>query len=233
MSDRQSKNRKKSNGVYLESHHILPRSMGGSDSKDNLVLLTAREHFIAHRLLCKIYPDNAKMKIALFLMCQDAKNTGLKIPSRLYENVRLDSVNARRTNAGHDDCIPFSIDVKIPRIVVNWTRHLELGNDNMVRTANALISNCLAAQQEAKYVSYSRNTHNPAYTYKRKFKISVHMIKKCLDILEAKGLVINEPGSGKDVLASRKVSRYKASQALLDRLSSKENGKTIEDKIIV
>lgn len=40
---------------YIERHHILPKSLGGSDEPDNLVDLTAREHFIAHLLLAKIY----------------------------------------------------------------------------------------------------------------------------------------------------------------------------------
>lgn len=42
---------------YVEKHHIVPRCMGGSDAADNLVKLTAREHFLAHQLLCKIHPD--------------------------------------------------------------------------------------------------------------------------------------------------------------------------------
>lgn len=40
---------------YCEKHHILPRSLGGSDDPSNIVSLTAREHFIAHLLLAKIY----------------------------------------------------------------------------------------------------------------------------------------------------------------------------------
>jgi hypothetical protein len=36
---------------YMERHHIVPRCMGGSNEKENLVELTAREHFLAHRLL--------------------------------------------------------------------------------------------------------------------------------------------------------------------------------------
>lgn len=40
---------------YGEIHHIIPRCMGGSNEKDNLVKLTAREHFIAHLLLAKEY----------------------------------------------------------------------------------------------------------------------------------------------------------------------------------
>ena len=38
---------------YTEKHHIIPRSLGGTDAKENLVPLTAREHFICHLLLTK------------------------------------------------------------------------------------------------------------------------------------------------------------------------------------
>ena len=31
-----------------EVHHIKPKSMGGTDEKENLVKLTLREHYIAH-----------------------------------------------------------------------------------------------------------------------------------------------------------------------------------------
>ena len=40
---------------YTESHHIFPDALGGSDHPDNLVELTAREYFIAHQLLAKIF----------------------------------------------------------------------------------------------------------------------------------------------------------------------------------
>jgi hypothetical protein len=39
---------------YTETHHILPRSMGGSNDSSNLVELTAREHYICHLLLPKM-----------------------------------------------------------------------------------------------------------------------------------------------------------------------------------
>lgn len=51
-----------------ESHHILPKCLGGTNSIDNLVTLTYREHFIAHRLLSKIYPNNYKLKYAVYMM---------------------------------------------------------------------------------------------------------------------------------------------------------------------
>lgn len=49
--------REKGNGVYYEKHHIIPRCLGGTDEKNNLVLLTGDEHFVAHLLLVKIYDD--------------------------------------------------------------------------------------------------------------------------------------------------------------------------------
>jgi hypothetical protein len=52
---------KKSN--YCESHHIIPKSLGGSNTKNNLVLLSAREHFIAHLLLTKFTVGQANQKM--------------------------------------------------------------------------------------------------------------------------------------------------------------------------
>lgn len=40
---------------YFEKHHIIPKSLGGTNDASNLVKLTARQHYIAHLLLYKIY----------------------------------------------------------------------------------------------------------------------------------------------------------------------------------
>jgi transposase-like protein len=40
--------------IYTEKHHIIPKSIGGTDSADNLVKLTAKEHFICHLLLVRM-----------------------------------------------------------------------------------------------------------------------------------------------------------------------------------
>ncbi len=51
IEEAKRKNRLKNNGVYYEKHHIIPKSMGGSNSPLNLVLLTPEEHYICHSLL--------------------------------------------------------------------------------------------------------------------------------------------------------------------------------------
>lgn len=53
---------------YHEKHHILPKCMGGTDGKDNLIDLFAREHFEAHRLLALENPENEKLVYAWHLM---------------------------------------------------------------------------------------------------------------------------------------------------------------------
>lgn len=59
---------------YKEKHHIIPRCMGGNDDANNLVFLTAEEHYLAHQLLIKIYPDNRKLIHAAGLMSVSGKN---------------------------------------------------------------------------------------------------------------------------------------------------------------
>lgn len=83
----------KGNGDYYEKHHIIPKSLGGNDAKENLVLLTSREHFVCHWLLYKFSkgPNKAKMAHAWFMMCStNNKNQKRhKTTSRIYELARL------------------------------------------------------------------------------------------------------------------------------------------------
>ena len=82
---------------YKEKHHVIPKCLGGSNDKSNLVELTAREHFICHRLLCEIYPNNDKLLYALWLMAigkQKPKSLEeFKLSSRVYETIKLSFIN--------------------------------------------------------------------------------------------------------------------------------------------
>jgi len=53
---------------YVERHHVVPRCMGGSDDKSNLVPLTPEEHFVAHQLLIRIHPESKGLAIAVWRM---------------------------------------------------------------------------------------------------------------------------------------------------------------------
>lgn len=60
---------------YKEIHHIIPKCMGGTDDKTNLVALTAEEHYLAHQLLVKIYPSNHKLIYAANMMSVSSADT--------------------------------------------------------------------------------------------------------------------------------------------------------------
>ena len=82
---------------YTEKHHIIPRSLGGSDDKLNLVKLTARQHYICHLLLTKMVAPNSdayhKM-IKAYMMMAKCNSVGqdrsYKINSRLFESLKIE-----------------------------------------------------------------------------------------------------------------------------------------------
>jgi len=85
---------------YTEKHHIVPVSLGGANSKDNLVRLTAREHFICHWILVKMYKGNKnsyyKMLKAFNMMCNSISNKQerYRVCSRIFSFYREDMSKA-------------------------------------------------------------------------------------------------------------------------------------------
>lgn len=73
---------------YCETHHIIPRCMGGTDHLDNLVDLSAEEHYVAHQLLVKIYPENRKLAFAAQMMTVKSDSNFGRSRNKLYSWVR-------------------------------------------------------------------------------------------------------------------------------------------------
>jgi hypothetical protein len=71
---------------YMEKHHIIPKSEGGSNDDNNLVYLTPKEHFIAHKLLYKIEPKNYNRMLS-FLMMSNRFNIKW---GNLYEEAKIE-----------------------------------------------------------------------------------------------------------------------------------------------
>ena len=77
---------------YKEKHHIVPKSLGGNNSSENLVELTAREHFICHRLLTKMTTGTAKKKMWLAvskMLSFSSTHQRYQPASRIYEYTRV------------------------------------------------------------------------------------------------------------------------------------------------
>lgn len=130
---------------YTEKHHILPRSLGGSDCCTNLVRVTAREHFIAHLLLTKMYQPGTveyyKMVCAFTMMLYTRNKC---VTSRTYARLRekhariMSSVQAGCTNSQHNTMwasnislqtskkVPVTFELRdgwIKGRVINWDTH--------------------------------------------------------------------------------------------------------------
>lgn len=76
---------------YFEKHHIVPKSLGGSNEKENLVLLTAREHFVCHLLLTHMC--SGKDKDRMVFACLKLSGGTWYLPegtirSRTYERIK-------------------------------------------------------------------------------------------------------------------------------------------------
>ena len=82
-----AKFRNLSKNLYTEKHHIIPKSLNGSNDKDNLIILTAKEHFICHLLLTKMVEGNYKrlMSYALWGMVNQNNNNQKRITGKSYE----------------------------------------------------------------------------------------------------------------------------------------------------
>ena len=76
---------------YHETHHIIPKCMGGTNDADNLVDLFAREHFEAHRLLALENPENEKLVYAWSCMVFVKKKgtDRYEVTAEEYEEARI------------------------------------------------------------------------------------------------------------------------------------------------
>lgn len=59
---------------YSERHRILPGCMGGKYTEDNIAYLSGEEHYVAHQLLVKIYPNVHGIIVSAYLLARYGKN---------------------------------------------------------------------------------------------------------------------------------------------------------------
>ncbi len=114
-----------------EVHHILPRSMGGKDTNSNLVKLTYRQHYVAHRLLEKITKgthNHHKMIKAVILMSGKEDKW---ISSTSYEKLRRRFSDWAKLNIHktlHKDTLCFNMTGVLPEfhIIYSQSKHLNM-----------------------------------------------------------------------------------------------------------
>lgn len=102
---------------YFEKHHILPKSLGGSNARNNLVSLTAREHYICHLLLVRMTSGVFKSKMirAVDAFKMAKPGTQRNLTARQYQTIREltvglpNSMSCSKVKAKHLDSIAQKI----------------------------------------------------------------------------------------------------------------------------
>jgi len=148
---------------YTESHHIVPRSLGGGDEPDNLVNLTAREHFVCHWLLVKMTTGQEHHKMLNALRMMRAEKQGqqrytTKITARVYESIKqeyaeLQSKTFKGTGNG-----------------MFGKHHTQEAKDKI---RQARIGNKLTPEQHAKLIANTTGKKKPPLSDEHKAKLSV------------------------------------------------------------
>lgn len=115
---------KSSLNVYTEYHHVIPSCVGGINTDENKVLLTASEHYLAHQLLIKIYKNHPNKRfyhslvLAARNMTINAKHTIRN--NKMYSWLRNEyskSQSIARTGKGN----PFYGKRHSSENIANWS----------------------------------------------------------------------------------------------------------------
>ncbi len=147
---------------YTESHHIVPRSLGGSDEADNLVNLTAREHFVCHWLLVKMTTGQEHHKMLNALRMMRAEKSGqqryaTKITARVYESIKQEYAILQRERI---------LGEKNPM----WGKTHTLEAREKIRQKN--LGNTLTPEQHARLVANTTGKKKPPITEEHRAKLS-------------------------------------------------------------
>jgi hypothetical protein len=89
--------------AYTEKHHIIPKSMNGLDKKDNIVYMSAADHFKCHQLLINMTEgkSHGKMWNSLWrMMNKQSKNQlrNYEFTPEEYELARIKHAATHSTN---------------------------------------------------------------------------------------------------------------------------------------
>jgi len=84
---------------YSERHHVIPRCMGGTDVSENVVRLTAEEHFVAHKLLVLMHPGNHRLLWAASAMTNGTRTQSARRGNKLYGWLRREFSEVMRARS--------------------------------------------------------------------------------------------------------------------------------------
>lgn len=158
---------------YTERHHIIPRCMGGDNRTSNIVKLTAEEHYVAHLLLIKIYPNNNSLIYAASMMtvssCDNKRN------NKRYGWLRKKYQLACKTRIGNKNPSFGKLWYYDPKTFESGKFIKDRAPNNWIRGRNPKVSKqetyCEVCQQltggyRARFCKVHRLEHKKKYAHK-------------------------------------------------------------------
>lgn len=152
---------------YRERHHILPRCMGGNDSPDNLVFLTAEEHYVAHQLLVKINPHVPGLAWAAVKMAQQC--TG----NKAYAWLRLrHAANAAEQLRGNKRTLGYRHSAETKARIAEAIRRRGISAEVRAKMAASATGKKRTAEQRARMSMAQRGKKMPPRTDEHRARLS-------------------------------------------------------------
>lgn len=104
---------------YSEKHHIIPKSLGGVDTADNLVSLTARQHYVAHWMLWKIYGG---VMTTAFNYMNGIKRYGTRLNSKTAAILKHQEIERQKLKVFSEETRQKMRDKKLGRVLPEETK---------------------------------------------------------------------------------------------------------------
>jgi 5-methylcytosine-specific restriction endonuclease McrA len=150
---------------YVEKHHVIPKSLGGTDEISNLVVLTAKEHFVCHLLLTKMTEGlhRRSMWHAAWNMANQKRQyqDRYKVSSRVYEIIKTANAKAlSESNRGKSSKNKGRI------ISAEWRAKLSEANKGKLRSEES------RAKQSATITGRTRPARSAEWTANQRLTIA-------------------------------------------------------------
>jgi len=175
-----------------EIHHIIPRSMGGSDDADNLIKLTYREHFICHLLLTKMclnLQDQIKMCWAIHRLTFSKTNYNshqYEIARKIHVKNLKDNHHSKRIYGWNERMIEQSLQSwasdeerrknTSDRMKQNWVDNKEkLLNHNRKNSIKGILA---YREKNKNKIEYKGNYYYSWPHLQKETNITKHLYKK-------------------------------------------------------
>lgn len=155
-----AKNRQQDPTLIYERHHIKPRCMGGLDTDENIIDLTLREHFVAHQLLTKMYPNHDGLKYSAWMMCACRTYS----TSKKYEWIRrlrnvvsdqeiIDAASGAKTYKEVMQRLGYTNNIKVKQVLISNGIYLKITDEEIIEAAQV----CSSVRQICVMLDYKHD----------------------------------------------------------------------------